>query len=89
MHCTLWRLSLNFVHILRTDWDFLTTIGILIQVSVEVLHLKFQTSAPMQTVSNHIAVNTYYLQVSRQNMNLKLSLGILLKLVNDFINLIT
>ena len=77
------------MHIFRTDWNFLTTFGISDPSFSRSFTLEFQTSAPMQTVSNHIAVNTYYLQVSRHDMNLKLTLGIISKLVNDFINLIT
>ena len=47
------------------------------QFSVEVLRFKFETSAPLQIVSNHIAVNTYYLQVSGHDMNSKHILGII------------
>ena len=35
MHSTSWKFSLYFVHIFRTDWNFLTLLSSLIQVSIE------------------------------------------------------
>ena len=56
------------MHIFRTNWNFLTKFGNsdpdFNRSILTLLHVKSETSAPVQIEVNHIAVNTYYLQVS-------------------------
>ena len=66
-------IHLHFMHIFRTDWIFWTKFGSsdpsFNRGILTLLVLKFETSASAEIAVNHIGVNTYYLQVSWNDMN--------------------
>ena len=76
---TLWKFSLDFVRILRTNWIFELNFAALIQVSIDAFWHSFVWNL------NHVRmrklqlfITRYDWQVSWHDMNFKLTLGYLL-----------
>ena len=71
-----WKFSLHFVHIVRTGWNFLTKFVSSNPSSnrniLTLLYLKFETYVHVQITVIHYNI---FLQVSWNDMDLKLSLG--------------